>query len=214
MGSSKKEDRKKKEPMDWKAAFKDWIEIIVAAVVIAFVLNSFIILNSDVPTPSMENTIMAGGRVIGSRLNYKFSDPERGDIAIFVFGWRCPVCHEDVEGERQDVCPICEAEVNQRGKTIRYVKRIIGIPGDTVDIVDGKIYLNDSDVPLEEDYLPEEMKPHSPYHFEVSAGSYFMMGDNRNYSADARFWQNQYIAKEKIKAKVMFAYFPRIKKLY
>lgn len=207
-------ERNKKEQTGWKAALKDWVQIIVTAAVIAFVLNTFIITNSDVPTPSMENTIMTGSRVLGSRLSYRFADPKRGDIAIFVFGWRCPVCHEIVEGERQDVCPICSSKVNQKGKVIHYVKRVIGVSGDTIDIVDGKVYLNDSDTPLEENYLLEEMKPHPPYHFEVPDGSFFMMGDNRNNSGDARFWRNSYIPKEKIKAKVFFEYFPEFKRLH
>ena len=59
-----------------------WLQIIVAAVVIAFVLNNFVIANSRIPTGSMENTIMSHSRVLGSRLTYKFSEPERGDIAI------------------------------------------------------------------------------------------------------------------------------------
>lgn len=219
MGERKKKDGvrknpKKKEQTGWKSEIKDWIQILVAAVVIAFVFDTFIISNNDVPTPSMENTIMTGSRVLGSRIHYKFADPERGDIAVFVFGWRCPVCHEIIEGERQDLCPACGSEVNQKGKTIHYVKRVIGIPGDTIDIIDGKVYLNASDTPLKEPYLPEEMEPHPPYHFEVPDGGYFMMGDNRNDSGDARFWQNPYISRKKIKAKVLFEYFPKVKRLH
>ena len=60
-----------------------WLQIIVAAVVIAFVLNNFVIANSRIPTGSMENTIMSHSRVIGSRLSYIKDDPERGDIVIF-----------------------------------------------------------------------------------------------------------------------------------
>ena len=62
-----------------------WIQVLVSAAVIAFVLTTFVIANSEVPTGSMENTIMAHSRVIGSRLSYHFEDPKRGDIAIFRF---------------------------------------------------------------------------------------------------------------------------------
>ena len=133
---------------------------------------------------------MAGDRVIGSRLSYKFGDPQRGDIAIFIY-------------------PDDEA----KGIKTYYVKRIIGMPGDTIDIVDGKVYLNGSDTPLDEPYLAEAMNQHETYHFEVPENCYFMMGDNRNYSADARYWRFSYISKDKIIAKVLFKYFPGFGKI-
>ncbi len=166
----------------WKWEVWEWIKIIVSAALIALFLNSCIIANSQVPSGSMENTIMTGDRVIGSRLSYKFGDPERGDIVIFKFP------------DNED---------------IYYVKRIIGMPGDTVDIVDGQVYLNGSEEPLEEPYIRESMIPEAPMHFEVPEDSYLMLGDNRNYSSDARRWQNTYVKREKIIAKVLFRYFPK-----
>ncbi|MCD8371223.1 MAG: signal peptidase I [Clostridiales bacterium] len=155
------------------------MKIIAAAAAIALFLNSCIIANSEVPSGSMENTIMTGDRVIGSRLSYLFSEPERGDIVIFHF-------------------PDNEA--------IYYVKRVIGLPGETVDIVNGTVYVNGEK--LEESYIREPMIPDEPMHFEVPEGCYFMLGDNRNYSADARVWENTYVKKEKIIAKVLFRYWP------
>ena len=81
-------EKEKKEKTGWVAELISWVQVLVSAAVIAFVLTTFVIANSEIPTGSMENTIMAGSRVIGSRLHYKFSEPERGDLAIFVFGWR------------------------------------------------------------------------------------------------------------------------------
>ncbi len=173
----------KKEKTDWKRELWEWLKIIVSAAAIAFVLNTFIIANSQVPSGSMENTIMTGDRVIGSRLSYRFfGDPERGDIVIFRF---------------------------PDNEKIYYVKRIIGLPGETVDIVGGQVFINDSEVPLEEPYLREAMIPEPAMHFEVPEDSYFMMGDNRNYSSDARRWKNTYVKREKIIAKVLFRYFPK-----
>jgi signal peptidase I len=165
----------------WKIEVIEWLKIIVTAALIAFVLNTFIIANSKVPSGSMENTIMTGDHVIGSRLSYRFSDPERGDIVIFRF---------------------------PDNEKIYYVKRIIGMPGDTVDIIDGKVYLNGSEEPLDEPYIREPMVPEAPMHFEVPEGCYFMLGDNRNYSMDARRWENTYVKREKIIAKVLFRYYP------
>lgn len=178
-----------------KAELMSWLQILVTAACIAFVLNTFIIANSRVPSGSMENTIMTNDRVIGFRLSYLFSDPARGDVVIF----RYPV-----------------------DESIYYVKRIIGMPGDTVDIVDGKVYLNGSETPLDEPYLREEMEIEMPMHFEVPEDSYFMMGDNRNYSADSRYWTKEnitkdgtkeyipipYVKRKKIIAKVLFRYWP------
>lgn len=176
-----------KEPQtNWKKEVWEWVKIIVTAALIALFLNSCIIANSRVPSASMETTIMTKDRVIGSRLTYKFSDPERGDIAIFRF---------------------------PDDESIYYVKRIIGLPGETVDIVDGHVYLNGSETPLDEPYIREPMVPEPPMHFEVPEGCYFMMGDNRNYSADARRWEHTYVKREKLIAKVLFRYFPRIGKI-
>lgn len=175
--------RKKKmlPPSALKAEILSWIQILVTAACIAFVLNTFIIANSKVPSGSMENTIMTDDRVIGSRLTYRFTDPARGDIAIFRF---------------------------PDDESIYYVKRIIGLPGDTVDILEGKVYVNGSETPLEEPYLKEKMLPEEAMHFEVPEDSYFMMGDNRNRSYDARYWENTFVKREKIIAKVMIRYWP------
>lgn len=182
-----KEDKetKKSQATNWKSEIISWIKVIAAAAVIAFLLNNFIIANSKVPSGSMENTIMTGDRIIGSRLTYKFADPKRGDIVIFHFP-------------------------DDPTNKIFYVKRIIGLPGDTIDIRGGKVYLNGSGSPLDEPYLREPMIPEEPEHYEVPPDSYFMMGDNRNYSADARRWKNTYVKRNKIIAKVLFRYYPSI----
>lgn len=201
-------DKKAEKKTTWKDELVSWIQVLASAAAIAFVLTTFIIANSEVPTGSMEKTIMAGSRVIGSRLHYKFSEPERGDVAIFVWGWGCKNCRTMFEGDAPEICPHCKEEVGRNGETIYYVKRIIGVEGDTIDIVGGNVYLNGSETPLDEPYIAEAMDPDETFHFEVPEDSYFMMGDNRNYSADARYWRNPYISKDKMIAKVLVEYFP------
>jgi signal peptidase I len=115
-------------------------------------------------------------------LSYLISEPERGDIVIFKF--------PDDESQK-------------------FIKRIIGLPGEKVVIEDGKIYINDAEVPLEETYLKEEwVVGTGPYEFNVPEGCYFVMGDNRNDSNDARFWDNTYVTAAEIIGKAEFIYYP------
>lgn len=182
-------NKNERQAFSLKREIWEWLKIIITAAALAFCLNTFIIANSVVPSCSMETTIMTGDRVVGSRLAYKFGEkPKRGDIVIF------------------DHC------TGDGNKETRLLKRIIGLPGETVDIRGNRLYINGTDQPLEEAYLPEEMES-ADYHFEVPEGCYLMLGDNRNRSADARYWPDPYVPEEKILAKVLFRYYPKIKKL-
>ena len=133
---------------------------------------------------SMDTTLSDGQNLIMDKLSYHFRDPERYDIVIF-------------------------PGPEEYGEHPYYIKRVIGLPGDTIDIEDVKIYINGSTEPLQEDYLKEEWTVATgPYTFEVPEGSYFMMGDNRNDSWDARYWSNTYVTKDKILGKALFTYWP------
>ncbi len=159
-----------------------WVVPFVAAFLVALFIKNYIMINANVPSGSMENTIMTGDRLIGNRLAYLKSDPKRGDIIIFHY-------------------PDNEEEI--------YVKRVIGLPGETVEVRDAQIYINGYEVPLEETYLKEEWTVATgPYTFEVPDDCYLVMGDNRNDSWDARYWTNQYVEKDKILGKAVFAYWP------
>lgn len=156
-----------------------WIKTILLAVVLAGLVNTFLIVNAQVPTGSMENTIMTGDRILALRTSYWFDEPQRGDVIVF----RYP---DDPEG-----------------KTL-YVKRIIGMGGDVVQVENGNVYINGS--ALEEPYIKEITQGNfGPY--EVPEGSYFMMGDNRNRSLDSRYWENQYVEPDAILGKVVLRYF-------
>ncbi len=170
---------------DKKKEILDWLKVILAAVAISFILNNFVIVNAQVPTGSMENTVMTQDRVFALRLSYLFENPQRGDIVVF---------------------PLPDDESQN------YLKRIIGLPGDTVEIKDGKVYINNTEEPLQEDYLKE--KPTGDYGpYEVPENSYFMLGDNRNISLDSRYWEHTFVKKNKIMGKVVLRYYPSIKLL-
>ena len=136
---------------------------------------------------------MTGSRLIGSRLAYSFGEmPNRGEIIIFEYP------------DNPDVY---------------YVKRLIGMPGDKVEIVmddenTGFGYVKINGEKLEEPYLKEPMEVTSNRTFEVPEGSYFFMGDNRNHSNDARYWENTYVKEDALVAKVLFQYWKGFKKLY
>ena len=170
------------ESFDWKQELKSWIFTLAITIAVVFVIKNYIIINASVPTGSMENTIMPGDNLFGYRLAYLLEEPERGDVIFFYF--------PDDESQK-------------------YVKRIIGLPGEKVSIMDGYIYINDSQIPLEEAYLKEAWTMGTgPFEFEVPEDSYLVLGDNRNSSQDARYWANPYVTKEKIIGKAIFTYFP------
>ncbi len=91
-----------------------------------------------------------------------------------------------------------------------YVKRVIGMPGDTVEIIEGQLFINGE--LIQEDYIKEPMiGSFGPY--DVPEGSYFMMGDNRNNSFDSRYWENTYVPEDTILGEAEFAYFPKVKRI-
>ena len=166
----------------WKELW-EYIKMIIFVVVVVLIVNNFLLINARVPSESMEKTIMTGARFFGNRLAYLFEDPERFDIVVFKY-------------------PDDESQL--------FVKRVIGLPGETVEIKDGKVYINGSETPLDDSFTPETPTgDYGPY--VVPDGSYFMLGDNRNHSGDSRFWKQPYVEKEKIVGKAIFRYFPGVK---
>lgn len=201
---TKEENQKpKKEANSPLKELLSWVEIFVVALVLALLLNNFVIVNATVPSGSMENTIEPGNRLLGLRFIYWFKDPQRGDIVVFKY----PI--DDALGEKTN-----------------YIKRIIGLPGETVEIRDAKIYIDGSETPLDEPYLKEEwVIRNDGFVFEIPEDCYLMLGDNRNNSSDARYWQEKaleaglaetpeeamsfcYVPKKKILGKAYFRYWP------
>jgi signal peptidase I, bacterial type len=153
-----------------------WVLVFVCAIALATFIDKVIILKVEVPTGSMEKTIMTGDRIFASRLSYLISDPKRGDIIVFPFP----------DDEKVD-----------------YIKRIIGLPGETIEGKNGYVYINGKK--LEEKYVESTLDADfGPY--VIPKNSYFMMGDNRDISEDARYWKNKFVKRSKIIGKAIFKY--------
>lgn len=160
-----------------KYLIKEWIIPIVIALVIVLFLNKFIFILVTVPTGSMENTIIPGDRLYVNEL-FDIEKAKRGDILVFR--------SEELDNKR-------------------LVKRLIGLPGEKVEIKeDGNVFINGEK--LDEPYVVEATGQAKT--FDVPENCYFFLGDNRPISFDARYWNNPYINKDKIIGKVLFRFFP------
>ncbi len=193
------EEQNQKKRSTAREAFS-YLKVIAAAVIVSVLLSRFVLINAFIPSESMENLLSVKDRVFGCRLSYLFNGPERYDVVLF---------HYPVNG------------------TI-YIKRVIGLPNETVEIRKGKIYIDGSEEPIKENYLPEKwVSRNDGYTFEVPDDCYLMLGDNRNYSEDARDWAQcavedgiasneeeaqkyQYVHKDEIIARAVLKYYPKV----
>ena len=151
------------------SAFLEVARAVAIAAVISIALNTFVLQVVDVRQSSMETTLEEGDRLILSKLDYRFTEPRRGDIIVF----RPPA-------------PACPVEAPS---CVPFVKRVIGVAGDRVDIRDGKVYVND--VALSERYARPPTAPEGDavrYPYVVPADAVFVLGDNRPVSGDSRAW--------------------------
>ncbi len=138
--------------------------IIAIAVVVALIVKAFVLQAFYIPSPSMEPTLKKDDRVLVNKLSYKFGKIGRGDVIVF---------------ERPP------GEANLALKDL--IKRVIGLPGDTVEARDDRVYVNGK--PLKEPYVPEGMPTQCfPQPIVVPAGQLLVLGDNRIQSEDGRFF--------------------------
>lgn len=156
----------------------EWVVIIAVAFVLSLVIRNFVIDTRIVPTGSMLPTIQLQDRLIVDRIFYKFDTFKRGDILVF----------EAPESAMED---------------LDLVKRLIGLPGEKVEIKNGKVFINDR--PLYEPYIRET--PDYEYGpVTVPPNSYFMLGDNRRESKDSHIWG--FLPEDKILGRVLVRYWP------
>jgi signal peptidase I len=177
----------------------DWAVTIVAAVAIVLAIKAWVVNPYRIPTPSMEPALhcarpTAGcegrfsDRVLANRFIYHFKDPKRGDEVVF-----------DTPPRAAEECP--------PGGT--FVKRIIGLPGETVQIrlQRGVPYVYIDGERLDEPYLEDDRRGTAePSTYDVPEGSYFVMGDNRAQSCDSREWGS--VPRENLIGPVFMTYWP------
>lgn len=177
----------------WQKMLKEYSEALIIALVLAMIIRTFFIQAFKIPSGSMLDTLLIGDHLLVSKINYgvkvpftdnylvQFSDPKHEEIIVFEFP----------EDPSKD-----------------FIKRVIGVPGDTIEIKDKVVYRNGT--ALDEPYVqhtdpsirngPRDNKAL----FTVPEGKYFVMGDNRDESYDSRFWG--FVDKGKIKGKAWILY--------
>lgn len=183
----KNENTDKKEQKNVKKDIRDIAITVIVAALIAICINTFIFQLVEVKMTSMVPTLMSDEVVFLNKTAYWFSKPKSGDIIIFI--------RTDDNGEQ-----IADRE----GKKVNYVKRVIGVPGDVIEIHDGKVYRNGT--LLDEPYL--QVITNGDYYCEVPEGRYYVMGDNRNTSLDSKDTEFGLAKEDDILGRVEFKFRP------
>lgn len=163
-----------------------WIFTIIGGLLIVLVFNSKVYASAQVKQSSMENTLFSQQKLFVDKFSSNFSDPQRGDIIIFLEDeYKGTIIDESVRTIEDIVYKITTKNTEENELHSRLVKRVIGIAGDEVDIKDGYVYVNGEK--LDEPYVKGETEEHE---FElpivVGKNQLFVLGDNRAVSIDSR----------------------------
>lgn len=178
----RKETRKakRKARRQNRSFWKELPVLILVSIVVAIVIKTFFFQAFYIPSASMVSTLEVNDRVLVNKLSYRFGSIERGDILVFD-------SPEAVDVERS----LAQRIVRRVGEATGLVspdtvliKRVIGLPGETVEVRDNQVYVNDS--PIAEPYLADGVTTRDMDVITVPADHVFMMGDNRNQSRDSR----------------------------
>ena len=171
-------DKKSKGPLGYLGELP---VLVIMAFVVALLIKTFFIQAFYIPSESMEPTLMPGDRVLVQKISYYFRDPKRGDIIVFEDPKPGTGQHRGVIGAFFHW--MFQGLGVQKPANEDFIKRVIGLPGDTVWAKGGFVYVNG--VKLIEPYLTQTTADFP--HTTVPAGSLFVMGDNRGNSLDSRF---------------------------
>lgn len=180
-----------KQKKNWRNERRRWLmdrftkKVLIILGVYAFfaivilILFQTVFMLSYIPSSSMESTIMTGNIVFSTRYDVDEDELKRYDILTFI------------------------APDNPE---ITYIKRLIGLPGETIEVKEGKVYADG--VELDDSFIKNSQNQVGDGIYEIPEGCYFFMGDNRNNSKDSRFWENPYVPIEDIQAKAKCILFP------
>ncbi|MGP0129388.1 MAG: signal peptidase I [cyanobacterium endosymbiont of Rhopalodia musculus] len=161
-----------------------WIEgikTIATAAILAFGIRAFVAEARYIPSSSMEPTLQVNDRLIIEKVSYHFQEPKRGDVVVF-----------------NPTKALQEKDFRDA-----FIKRVIGLPGETIEVKTGKVYVNGQ--AIKEKYISED--PNYDYGpVTVPEREYLVLGDNRNNSYDSHYWGH--VPKEKIIGKAFVRFWP------
>jgi len=167
-----------------KREIREWAESIIIAFILAMIIRTFVVQAFKIPSGSMRPTFIEGDRILVNKFVYRFKDPERGDILVFKYP-------EDMKKD--------------------FVKRLIAVGGETIEIRDGNVYINDQLV--EDPHIIREIFYYnrgrygkSDRKIAIPQNSYFVLGDNSSSSRDSRYWG--FVPKKNLLGKAFFIYWP------
>ncbi len=173
-------DKQVQQP-DYENPWIEGIKTIGLSLLLAFGIRTFIAEARYIPSGSMEPTLQVNDRLIIEKVGYRFGSPERGDIVVF---------------DPTDT-------LLQQNFRDAFIKRVIGLPGETVEVKGGRVFINGR--PLAEDYIAA--KPDYQWGPEVVAeGSYLVLGDNRNSSYDSHYWG--FVPRDRIIGRAIVRFWP------
>lgn len=162
--------------MESREIILEYAKSIIAALILALLIITFVVQAFYIPSGSMRPTLAVGDRVIVNKFIYRFKEPERFNIIVFKY---------PVDPSR------------------KFIKRLIGVGGDKIEIINGTVYVNDK--ALQENYtLTPGIGNYGPT--VVPEDNYFVLGDNRNNSEDSRYWG--FVPRKNIVGQAIFVFWP------
>lgn len=182
--TSDSDSRQNNQQEQSQQAENPWIEgikTILLSAILAVGIRTFVAEARYIPSGSMLPTLEIDDRLIVDKLGYRFGDPQRGDVVVFA--------------------PTAKLEA-QNFKDA-FIKRVIGLPGEIIQVKGGQVYVNDR--PLEENYIADRPKyEYGPV--TVPEGQYLVLGDNRNNSYDSHYWG--FVPRDRIIGRAVIRFWP------